>query len=114
MQATFPNRHMLTRESLLSGRYLDSLELPLEFRWTQDRIDTSLAEAMSARPDEGDDLWIFAYGSLMWNPLLDFDRRSVAPRLERTRPRSTFSWWTMTTARSTAQFTVPAHPAVSS
>jgi len=78
MQATFTNLHMLTRESLLSGLYLDSLELPLEFRWTQDRIDASLAETMSARPDDADDLWIFAYGSLMWNPLLDFNRRSVA------------------------------------
>lgn len=69
---------MLTRESLQSGHYLDALELPVEHRWSQDLIDASLAGTLSARPDSDDDLWIFAYGSLMWNPLLDFDRRAVA------------------------------------
>ena len=69
---------MLTRESLQSGYYLDNIELPAEFRWTQDRIDASLADTLADRPDDGEDVWIFAYGSLMWNPLLHFDRRSVA------------------------------------
>lgn len=69
---------MLTRESLQSGYYLDNIELPAEFRWTQDRIDASLADTLSDRPDDGEDVWIFAYGSLMWNPLLHFDRRSIA------------------------------------
>jgi len=69
---------MLTRESLQSGHYLDNIELPAEFRWTQDRIDASLTDTLADRPDDGEDVWIFAYGSLMWNPLLDFDRRSVA------------------------------------
>ncbi|CAG9164334.1 gamma-glutamylcyclotransferase [Cupriavidus pampae] len=69
---------MLTRESLQSGRYFDTLELPPEYRWPQSRIDASLAETLAARPDNGDDLWIFAYGSLMWNPLLEFDRRELA------------------------------------
>ncbi|MNT33988.1 ChaC-like protein [compost metagenome] len=69
---------MLTREPLQSGLYLDNLELPAEFRWTQDLIDASLTATLAARPDIGEDIWIFAYGSLIWNPLLDFDRHSVA------------------------------------
>lgn len=76
---------MLTRESLQSGLYLETLEIPLEYRWTQRRIDESLARTIAARPaalsdasDGHDALWIFAYGSLLWNPLLDFDRRELA------------------------------------
>jgi len=70
---------MLTRESLRSGLYLDSLELPTEFRWTRERIDASLAETLAARPDgAADHVWVFAYGSLMWNPLVEFDSREIA------------------------------------
>ena len=41
------------------------------------------AEALARRP-EGD-LWVFAYGSLLWDPALDFAelRRAVAPHHER-------------------------------
>ncbi len=69
---------MLTRELLQSGRYPDSIDLPAEFRWTPARIEASLAHTLATRPPEATDLWIFAYGSLMWNPLLDFDARQVA------------------------------------
>lgn len=69
---------MLTRESLQSGHYFENLELPHEYRWSQNRIDQSLASTLAARPDNSDALWIFAYGSLMWNPLLEFDRRELA------------------------------------
>lgn len=69
---------MLTRESLQSGLYLEKLELPAEFRWTPELIDASLRDTLAARPSDVHEVWVFAYGSLMWNPLLDFDRRSVA------------------------------------
>jgi len=68
---------MLTRETINSGAYLGSFGLPREVAWTQDQIEASLAETMRARP-AGADVWVFAYGSLMWNPLLDFDRREIA------------------------------------
>jgi len=29
-------------------------------------------------PSSSDDVWVFAYGSLMWNPALDFDAREHA------------------------------------
>lgn len=68
---------MLTRDSIRSGRYLESLELPKDLLWSQAQIDSSLAAVISARPDIGA-VWVFAYGSLMWNPLLEFDRRETA------------------------------------
>jgi glutathione-specific gamma-glutamylcyclotransferase len=68
---------MLTRQAIHSGEYLDQFE-SLPHLWTADRIENSLAETMKMRPTDADDVWIFAYGSLMWNPLVHFDRRQVA------------------------------------
>ncbi|MCY0852478.1 gamma-glutamylcyclotransferase [Cupriavidus sp. D39] len=68
---------MYTRETIHSGAWLGSLALPKALIWTQAQIDASLAATMRARPP-GEDIWVFAYGSLMWNPLLNFDRREVA------------------------------------
>ncbi|MGD1878984.1 MAG: gamma-glutamylcyclotransferase [Kiloniellaceae bacterium] len=36
---------------------------------TEAERDASLAKALARRPDSGD-LWVFGYGSLMWNPAL--------------------------------------------
>ncbi len=69
---------MLSRESIISGAYLDSFgTLPKEWLWSVERIEKSLAETMLRRPDSGD-IWIFGYGSLVWNPLMDFDRQENA------------------------------------
>ncbi len=69
---------MLTRESLSSGEYLASFDaMPQEIRWTRNRIEHSLAETLRVRP-RPDEVWIFGYGSLIWNPLLDFDKRQWA------------------------------------
>ena len=69
---------MLSRESISSGAYLDSFDtLPKELLWSVERIEKSLAETMRKRPDSGD-VWIFGCGSLIWNPLLDFDRQENA------------------------------------
>ncbi|WP_420998402.1 gamma-glutamylcyclotransferase [Cupriavidus sp. 30B13] len=68
---------MFTRESIHSGAWLGGLDLPNALVWTQAQIDASLAAAMRSKPP-GEDIWVFAYGSLMWNPLLNFDRREVA------------------------------------
>jgi cation transport protein ChaC len=37
--------------------------------WTRDRIVKSLRATMRLRPDSAD-VWLFSYGSLIWNPLL--------------------------------------------
>jgi cation transport protein ChaC len=68
---------MLTRQAIDSGEYLDHFE-SLPNLWTKDRIESSLAETMRSRPTGTDDVWIFAYGSLMWNPMVHFDRKQVA------------------------------------
>jgi cation transport protein ChaC len=33
---------------------------------------------LKSRPAEAGSVWIFAYGSLMWNPMVQFDRRQIA------------------------------------
>lgn len=69
---------MLNRQSICSGAYLESFDsLPKDLLWTQTQIDQSMTEALEARPDDGD-VWVFAYGSLMWNPISEFDERAAA------------------------------------
>jgi cation transport protein ChaC len=69
---------MLNRNAISSGAYLESFgSLPREMLWTQSQIDASLAHTMRQRPHDGD-VWVFAYGSLMWNPISDFDSRRIA------------------------------------
>ncbi len=69
---------MLTRQALDSGAYLEKFR-SLPNLWTSERIEASLAETLKQRPAcVNNDVWIFAYGSLMWNPMVDFDRREVA------------------------------------
>lgn len=66
----------LTRSALSSGAYLGSLGLPKDIVWSSAQIEASLAETLQTRPVG--ELWVFAYGSLMWNPLIQFDKRRVA------------------------------------
>jgi cation transport protein ChaC len=69
---------MLNRTAISSGAYLESFDsLPKDILWTQAQIDQSLAETMSRRPERGE-LWVFAYGSLMWNPISEYDSRVIA------------------------------------
>ncbi len=46
--------------------------------WSAEQRAASLAATLACRPDEGP-VWIFGYGSLMWNPALEFNKlqRSV-------------------------------------
>jgi cation transport protein ChaC len=69
---------MLTRNAIASGAYLENFEaLPEGLRWSRERIEQSLASTMRERRHPGD-IWIFAYGSLIWNPLLDFAEQRPA------------------------------------
>jgi cation transport protein ChaC len=69
---------MLTRNAIASGAYLEKFEaLPEGLRWSRERIEQSLASTMRERRHPGD-IWIFAYGSLIWNPLLDFAEQRPA------------------------------------
>lgn len=69
---------MLTREFLKSadcqssfGPIEESLLLSTEQR------TASLQRFLLDKPTKGP-LWVFGYGSLMWNPLLDYDRVEIA------------------------------------
>lgn len=53
-----------------SGEYLEGFDaLPNGIRWDIERIERSLAETLQARPGSSD-VWVFGYGSLLWNPLM--------------------------------------------
>lgn len=62
---------MLTREFLESGAYLATFQktagLPL---WTRAQIADSLKATLARRPDPEAPVWVFAYGSLIWNPAI--------------------------------------------
>jgi glutathione-specific gamma-glutamylcyclotransferase len=44
---------------------------------SEEALESSL-RALLASPHRTPDVWLFAYGSLVWNPVLDFDERTVA------------------------------------
>ena len=69
---------MLTRDSISSGRYLESFDsLPADLIWSEERIEQSMLQTLASEPPDSD-IWIFAYGSLIWNPLLQFAERQRA------------------------------------
>jgi cation transport protein ChaC len=73
---------MLTREMISTGAYLQSFrDLPEQPCWSRQRIETSMREALAQRP-HGEPVWLFAYGSLIWNPLFKFEERQRATLLD--------------------------------
>jgi cation transport protein ChaC len=40
--------------------------------------EASLADTLAARPCQGQGVWVFGYGSLIWNPIIHHDQRRVA------------------------------------
>lgn len=62
---------MLTRESLENGDFLKAVEesLPEGARWALSDIIKSMYETLEER-QPGAPVWLFTYGSLIWNPLL--------------------------------------------
>ncbi|WP_407277960.1 gamma-glutamylcyclotransferase [Aromatoleum evansii] len=67
---------ILTREKLVDGSFRNGLDMPSDLTWSDAELDRSLATTLQARP--GGAMWIFAYGSLMWNPLIAFDEQRIA------------------------------------
>lgn len=63
---------MLDRSSLANGRFLDIFrDVPGLTLWDEERLEASMREAIAQRPP-GHAVWLFAYGSLIWNPLFHF------------------------------------------
>lgn len=63
----------LTREAILGNAIRAMVEAidPDALMLSPDEQRASLAALLAKRPDFGD-VWIFAYGSLMWNPLIHY------------------------------------------
>jgi cation transport protein ChaC len=68
----------LTRDDLERDRYRQELAMtPLgPHMLTDSELEESLWNALEERED-GEDCWVFGYGSLVWNPLLHFEERRV-------------------------------------
>lgn len=47
-------------------------------RLSGEALERSLEEMLATHAGGGRDIWIFGYGSLMWNPEFDFDAKHVA------------------------------------
>ena len=66
---------MLKREELTSERIdqivADAHAAGYHFFLSSEAREASLKEALT-RYQPGEDVWVFAYGSLMWNPAIDF------------------------------------------
>ena len=68
---------VLTRELLQSGAFLEAFgDMPGQARWSMERIDASLHATLAGRP--AGPLWLYAYGSLIWNPLFRYEARQGA------------------------------------
>ncbi len=62
----------LTREMLLGGGLADMIARasPQMRVLSEAERRASLHAALAARPERGDGVWLFAYGSLIWNPTI--------------------------------------------
>jgi len=70
----------LTREYLQSGGLSESIRRtnPDVRLLTDDERRASLDAILAERPEHGDGLWVFAYGSLIWNPAMHITARLLA------------------------------------
>jgi len=70
---------VITRERLRDGSHLAAIraratpDFPIR---SDEEIDASLDETL-ARHDTTEDIWVFGYGSLMWNPAFHFAERRL-------------------------------------
>ncbi|MCC6532156.1 MAG: gamma-glutamylcyclotransferase [Burkholderiales bacterium] len=74
------SRYKLTRESILDGT-LRASSLALlgpSARYMSDEERSSQIERMLAQAPDPDRIWVFGYGSLMWNPAFHFAERCTA------------------------------------
>jgi len=76
----FPAAQLLTREGLANGALLQALRHntpPGVCLRSDEELEQTLDQALSGHPP-GEDLQIFGYGSLMWNPALHIAETQLA------------------------------------
>jgi glutathione-specific gamma-glutamylcyclotransferase len=70
----------LTREAILDGtmyRWIAVADPTLKLM-TEEEHRASVAEMLASHPEPGRDIWVFAYGSLIWNPTIETVERCAA------------------------------------
>ena len=74
------NSHVITREALRDDamRRMIAASAPDMRLLTDEEREASLDATLAQRPAAGEGVWLFAYGSLIWNPALHFDQRRLA------------------------------------
>ncbi|MDR7145033.1 gamma-glutamylcyclotransferase [Rhizobium sp. BE258] len=71
-------RHLITRQALLDGTFLArARSIPGVVALTDEELEDSLGRSLVAASSE-DGIWIFAYGSLIWNPAFEYEVRVAA------------------------------------
>ena len=71
-------KSFITRESILSGaiqRLAESSGDPGP--WISDAERNAILEAVLENENIDEDVWLFGYGSLVWNPAINFSEKSV-------------------------------------
>lgn len=65
-------RQLISRSSLQDGSFLERVRAISGLAVRSDReLETSLDQTLAARPTDGP-VWLFGYGSLMWNPAFSY------------------------------------------
>ena len=73
--AALPEILDLTRETILSGDIMRvAAQIPGMNVLSETELAASLAATLAAGPGDGD-IWVFGYGSLIWNPAFHFTER---------------------------------------
>jgi cation transport protein ChaC len=78
LQQTEAEKHLLTRELIQNGHF-DAMvagQAPAMRLLSDAERDASLRAILAARP--AGDVWLFGYGSLIWNPILHFVERRTS------------------------------------
>ena len=72
------NKNILTRESILSGNIHELVQAEngsMQILTEQQRNDSLLGMFKNGIINQ--DVWLFGYGSLIWNPAIHFERKSI-------------------------------------